>query len=85
MGQALVRLGFYPVDYLLDSVQGWFQVGEIGGRYLQKGFRPVDKEVFLSDLRNIRGKIPDDLIGEYVRNGPNPKYIPKGQFPSSPR
>ena len=43
--------------------------------YLLDGYAPVDTEITAKDLEII-GEIPDDLNGLFVRNGPNPKYVP---------
>ena len=42
-------------------------------------FRPVDDEIEEADLPVI-GKIPEDLRGVYLRNGPNPKFPPLGSY-----
>ena len=39
--------------------------------YLSGNFAPVRDEVTAYDLEVI-GRIPDDLVGRYLRNGPNP-------------
>jgi 8'-apo-carotenoid 13,14-cleaving dioxygenase len=40
-------------------------------RYLAGNFAPVDDEVTATDLQVI-GELPVDLVGRYLRNGPNP-------------
>ncbi|HUC16791.1 MAG TPA: carotenoid oxygenase family protein [Acetobacteraceae bacterium] len=40
---------------------------------------PVDDEIEVADLPVI-GKIPEDLHGVYLRNGPNPKFPPLGSY-----
>jgi len=42
-------------------------------------FAPVLNEEVLSDLPVI-GKIPEDLNGVYLRNGPNPRFKPQGKY-----
>ena len=42
-------------------------------------FAPVDQELDLGDLP-IVGRIPEDLRGVYLRNGPNPKFPPLGSY-----
>ena len=37
-------------------------------------------EIFATDLEVVEGAIPSDLVGEFVRNGPNPKRIPRGGY-----
>jgi carotenoid cleavage dioxygenase-like enzyme len=44
--------------------------------FLQGGFAPVG-EADAEDLEVIAGAIPDDLVGVYVRNGPNPALAPR--------
>ncbi len=39
--------------------------------YLQANFGPVDVESTVTDLQ-ITGSIPEELIGRFLRNGPNP-------------
>lgn len=46
---------------------------------LQGGFAPVDKEMVLDQFEVI-GKIPEDLNGLYVRNGPVPQFEPIGKY-----
>jgi carotenoid cleavage dioxygenase-like enzyme len=40
---------------------------------------PVDDELSMMDLQVV-GRIPDDLRGVYLRNGPNPKFPPLGSY-----
>jgi carotenoid cleavage dioxygenase-like enzyme len=44
--------------------------------YLSGNFLPVERETDASDLRVIAGRIPPDLSGAYMRNGPNPLFKP---------
>ncbi|MFE3542923.1 carotenoid oxygenase family protein [Nocardia sp. NPDC059177] len=44
-------------------------------RYLEGHFAPVDTELTAYDLP-VTGRIPDELVGRYVRNGPNPVDVP---------
>ena len=43
----------------------------IGNRYLAGNFGPVQEELTAFDLP-VTGRIPDQLDGRYLRNGPNP-------------
>jgi carotenoid cleavage dioxygenase len=43
--------------------------------FLQGGFAPVPDEISVDDLP-VRGAIPAELNGVYLRNGPNPAYKP---------
>ncbi|WP_238420672.1 carotenoid oxygenase family protein [Gordonia sp. 'Campus'] len=42
-------------------------------------FAPQREEVDVADL-TVRGEIPTDLNGSYLRNGPNPRFDPIGSF-----
>lgn len=44
---------------------------EIRNRYLEGNFGPVEQEVTAFDLP-VTGRIPEQLDGRYLRNGPNP-------------
>ena len=43
----------------------------IANRYLAGNFGPVQEELTAFDLP-VTGRIPDELDGRYLRNGPNP-------------
>ncbi len=43
--------------------------------FLQGGFAPVRDEITVENL-TVRGTIPPELDGVYLRNGPNPAYKP---------
>lgn len=47
--------------------------------YLQGKFAPVSKEIVAENLE-VRGELPADLAGMFLRNSPNPKYAPKGRY-----
>ncbi len=47
--------------------------------YLSGVFAPVDREIDAQDLP-VTGRIPPDLRGVYLRNGPNPKFPPLGSY-----
>jgi carotenoid cleavage dioxygenase-like enzyme len=47
--------------------------------YLSGVFAPIDAELDAVDLPVI-GRIPKDLRGVYLRNGPNPKFPPLGSY-----
>jgi carotenoid cleavage dioxygenase-like enzyme len=47
--------------------------------FLSGVFAPTDDEIEQADLP-VKGKIPEDLQGVYLRNGPNPKFPPLGSF-----
>jgi carotenoid cleavage dioxygenase len=47
--------------------------------FLQGNFGPVHEEVTAEDLPVV-GKIPSELDGMFVRNGPNPQFPPLGNY-----
>jgi carotenoid cleavage dioxygenase-like enzyme len=47
--------------------------------FLIGGFAPVRDEVTIENLP-VRGQIPRDIVGVYMRNGPNPAYPPISYF-----
>jgi 8'-apo-carotenoid 13,14-cleaving dioxygenase len=44
--------------------------------YLSGNFAPVSEEVTVTDLQ-VKGTLPAELNGRYVRNGPNPVVLPE--------
>lgn len=44
--------------------------------HLSGNFLPVAREVYAEDLPVVAGRIPKDLSGAYMRNGPNPLFQP---------
>lgn len=44
--------------------------------HLSGPFAPTGTELDARDLRVVSGRIPPDLRGAYMRNGPNPRYAP---------
>lgn len=47
---------------------------------LQGIFAPVVEEHDAGPLRVVAGQIPSDLVGSYLRNGPNPRFTPLGGY-----
>jgi carotenoid cleavage dioxygenase-like enzyme len=47
--------------------------------YLRDNFAPVQTEATVENLPII-GKLPKDLSGSFVRNGPNPRFLPSGRY-----
>ncbi|MBV8887263.1 MAG: carotenoid oxygenase family protein [Chroococcidiopsidaceae cyanobacterium CP_BM_RX_35] len=47
--------------------------------FLTGNFAPVREEI-LVDRLTVIGKLPSDLSGTFVRNGPNPQFAPKGHY-----
>ncbi|MQL41459.1 hypothetical protein EI012_26485, partial [Escherichia coli] len=46
---------------------------------LSQNFAPVD-ELPPTECEIIQGTIPPSLDGAYIRNGPNPQFLPKGPY-----
>lgn len=53
--------------------------GSAENRYLSANFAPVEVESTLTDLQ-VTGTIPEDLIGRFLRNGPNPRSADQGSY-----
>lgn len=49
------------------------------GPYIEGVFSPLASESTFEDLP-VTGTIPTDLNGVYLRNGPNPRFEPKGEY-----
>ncbi len=47
--------------------------------YLQGNFAPIETEITACDLE-VTGELPGDLEGIFVRNSPNPRYTPRGDY-----
>ena len=47
--------------------------------YLEGIYAPTETEMTCNDLEVI-GEIPKDLAGIFARNGPNPRYKPRGRY-----
>lgn len=47
--------------------------------YLLGVYAPVHTEIDAADL-DVIGEVPRDLDGVYLRNGPNPRYPPRGRY-----
>ena len=54
--------------------------GEDYGPLLTGVYAPVFEELELTNLKIIKGCIPKDLNGVYLRAGPNPRYAPNGRY-----
>lgn len=42
-------------------------------------FAPVQEEVTTQECEVV-GELPEAVFGEFARNGPNPRYAPKGGY-----
>ncbi len=54
-------------------------VDPAGNPFLQDQFAPVDEEIDVADVR-VEGRLPEELNGSYLRNGPNPQFRPIGSY-----
>ena len=54
--------------------------GEAYGPMLTGPFAPVPEELELTELPVLRGAIPADLNGVYLRVGPNTRFAPQGRY-----
>lgn len=54
--------------------------GDEFGPQLTGPFAPLADESVLTDLPLVKGQIPADLNGVYMRTGPNPRFTPKGRY-----
>jgi len=79
-----VALFFRFLDFVLNTVQCIFKLVSKpkANTYLQGNFGPVKNELFEKNLSVLvsEGGILNELEGEYVRNGPNPRNIPVGGY-----
>jgi carotenoid cleavage dioxygenase len=64
-----------PIDLLLDILQAYYATGKFK---FPGNYAPVSKECTAYRIAVTSGAIPRDLVGEFIRNGPNPAFIPKG-------
>lgn len=55
-------------------------IEQVDNPYLHGLFAPVDREHPMQRLELLRGEIPPDLRGLYVRNGPNPIHPPPNRY-----
>ena len=65
---------YYPQLYI-EHIKKKLMEENKSNPYLQGNFAPVKDELEVENLQVI-GKIPDDLLGVYMRNGPNPEFPP---------
>ncbi len=63
----------------LQTKETFSYIDSLGNPYLEGLWTPVHDEVVADDLEVI-GEVPKDLNGVYLRNGPNPKYQPRGRY-----
>ena len=71
-GTVAATLGVPPALALETAPIAWTS----NDPHLSGNFAPVGPELDVDDLPVVAGKIPADLRGAYMRNGPNPLYKP---------
>lgn len=77
----LVCWALSPLDHALDAYQSKRAPAALNpatNPQLQGNFAPVCESQ--GEYLVVTGKLPDDLSGAFVRNGPNPEHIPKGGY-----
>ena len=60
-----------------DDAPGWIYT--LDNPYLHGVCAPTLEEVSVGDL-DVHGELPNDLVGGYFRNGPNPAFQPKNRY-----
>ena len=63
-----------------DRIEDFAPFGEDYGPLLTGPYAPVADESDFSELPLLRGAIPKDLNGVYLRAGPNPRFAPNGRY-----
>lgn len=63
-----------------ERLENFAPYGEDYGPLLQGPYAPIFDESELHDLPLLKGKIPADLNGVYMRAGPNPRFAPNGRY-----
>eukprot|EP01100_Stratorugosa_tubuloviscum_P015838 TRINITY_DN953_c0_g7_i1.p1 TRINITY_DN953_c0_g7~~TRINITY_DN953_c0_g7_i1.p1 ORF type:complete len:526 (-),score=231.30 TRINITY_DN953_c0_g7_i1:40-1617(-) len=67
---------FYPLEKIICRLAGH---SLLKNPYYSRNFAPVNREISAIDLK-VEGEIPEDLEGEFVRNGPNSKFTPRTHY-----
>jgi carotenoid cleavage dioxygenase len=67
---------FFPSfdDWTDQSSNDYEKEDQTRNPYLHSIFAPVQTEETIHELKVVAGKIPEDIEGAYLRNGPNPIY-----------
>lgn len=63
-----------------ERIDDFAPFGDDYGPLLQGPYAPIADESELTDLPLVKGAIPADLNGVYMRAGPNPRYAPQGRY-----
>ena len=82
------KMSFYFLSYIFFKVPyhiaktsiSWFFKKITGKKpkeshYLKGIFKPVSDQVNFDNLKVIKGEIPSEISGVYIRNGPNPQFV----------
>jgi carotenoid cleavage dioxygenase-like enzyme len=74
LGLSVLALGFGGREALASETGdvGWTS----GDPHLSGNYLPVEREIDADKLPVMAGRIPPDLSGAYMRNGPNPLFKP---------
>ena len=62
------------------AIENFAPFGESQGPMLSGPFAPLADESEYTDLPLLKGNIPTDLNGVYLRAGPNPRFVPNGRY-----
>eukprot|EP01112_Ceratiomyxa_fruticulosa_P010675 TRINITY_DN2834_c0_g1_i3.p1 TRINITY_DN2834_c0_g1~~TRINITY_DN2834_c0_g1_i3.p1 ORF type:complete len:523 (-),score=113.47 TRINITY_DN2834_c0_g1_i3:96-1664(-) len=79
----LLSVFFFTLYKILDVFQYLFRSARSiknQEKFLSNNFAPVHNEFFRQGLLIAEGRIPSDLNGELVRNGPNPRKVALGGY-----
>ncbi len=63
-----------------ERIDNFAPFGEDHGPLLTGPYAPIADESELTDLPLLKGAIPKDLNGVYMRAGPNPRFEPNGRY-----
>ncbi len=63
-----------------DRIDNFAPFGDDFGPLLTGPFAPLADESELTNLPLLKGHIPADLNGVYMRVGPNPRFAPQGRY-----
>eukprot|EP01113_Clastostelium_recurvatum_P006126 TRINITY_DN1277_c0_g1_i2.p1 TRINITY_DN1277_c0_g1~~TRINITY_DN1277_c0_g1_i2.p1 ORF type:complete len:551 (-),score=98.36 TRINITY_DN1277_c0_g1_i2:386-1993(-) len=81
--RSVLYVPFLIVWWILDIAQ-YYKADQSrrakNNPFLHGNFAPVDQCLYRSSLPVTQGRIPRDLRGEFVRNGPNPIRVPLGGY-----
>ncbi|KAL0393775.1 UNVERIFIED_CONTAM: putative carotenoid cleavage dioxygenase 4, chloroplastic [Sesamum latifolium] len=71
---------FNAFDYLINTFIDPPLKPSLDPRYvLSDNFAPVD-ELPPTECQVVEGSLPPSLDGAYIRNGPNPQFLPRGPY-----